>query len=66
MGLAMEHGPGTISSRLAVAMEKFPAKIEASVFLTAFAPDTHHNPSYVLDQSYRILISPHRSLSENI
>lgn len=35
---------------LAVAMEKYPDKIAASVFLTAFVPDTHHTPSYVYDQ----------------
>lgn len=35
---------------LAVAMEKYPNKIAASVFLTAFVPDTHHKPSYVLDK----------------
>lgn len=35
---------------LAVAMEKYSDKIAVSVFLTAFVPDTHHKPSYVLDQ----------------
>lgn len=42
------HSFGGMS--LAMAMEKFPDKIEASVFLTAFAPDTLHKPSYVLHQ----------------
>ncbi|KAJ0039490.1 hypothetical protein Pint_28134 [Pistacia integerrima] len=35
---------------LALAMDKFPAKISVAVFLTAFMPDTNHNPSYILDQ----------------
>lgn len=35
---------------LAVAMEKFPEKISAAVFLTAFMPDTAHQPSFVLEQ----------------
>ncbi|XP_022132427.1 salicylic acid-binding protein 2-like [Momordica charantia] len=42
------HSLGGIN--LAVAMEHFPHKIAASVFLTAFVPDTDHSPSYVLDQ----------------
>ncbi|KAM0975611.1 hypothetical protein ACFX13_018902 [Malus domestica] len=35
---------------LALAMERFPHKITAAVFLTAFLPDTVHQPSYVLNQ----------------
>lgn len=35
---------------LSVAMEKFPEKISAAVFLTAFVPDTTHHPSYAMDQ----------------
>ncbi|XP_038880896.1 salicylic acid-binding protein 2-like [Benincasa hispida] len=42
------HSLGGMNS--AVAMEKYSDKIAASVFLTAFVPDTHHKPSYVLDQ----------------
>lgn len=44
------HSFGGMS--LALAMEKFPQNISASVFLTALAPDTHHHPSYVLEQVY--------------
>ncbi|XP_050211999.1 salicylic acid-binding protein 2-like [Mercurialis annua] len=35
---------------LAVAMEKFPEKIDVAVFLTAFMPDIDHRPSFILDQ----------------
>ncbi|KAL0543042.1 hypothetical protein IC582_018129 [Cucumis melo] len=42
------HSFGGMS--LALAMENFPHKISASVFLTAFLPDTHHPPSYVVEQ----------------
>ncbi|KGN48490.1 putative inactive methylesterase 20 [Cucumis sativus] len=42
------HSFGGMS--LALAMENFPHKISASVFVTAFVPDTHHPPSYVLEQ----------------
>lgn len=35
---------------IALAMEKFPEKVSVSVFLTAFMPDSDHNPAYVLDQ----------------
>ncbi|KAJ9177201.1 hypothetical protein P3X46_012440 [Hevea brasiliensis] len=35
---------------LALAMEKFPEKISVAVYLTAFMPDTVHQPSYILDQ----------------
>ncbi|XP_022741278.1 salicylic acid-binding protein 2-like [Durio zibethinus] len=35
---------------LALAMDKFPEKISAGVFLTAFMPDTAHQPSFVLEQ----------------
>ena len=35
---------------MALAMDKFPEKISAGVFLTAFMPDTAHQPSFVLEQ----------------
>ena len=35
---------------IAYAMEAFPEKIAAGVFVAAFMPDTSHAPSYVLDQ----------------
>ncbi|XP_040987863.1 salicylic acid-binding protein 2-like [Juglans microcarpa x Juglans regia] len=35
---------------LALAMEKYPEKVVAGVFLTAFMPDITHKPSYVLEQ----------------
>ncbi|KAL7231866.1 hypothetical protein ACSBR2_009987 [Camellia fascicularis] len=35
---------------LALAMDKFPQKISAAVFLTAFMPDTVHKPSFVIEQ----------------
>lgn len=35
---------------LALAMEKYPEKISVAVFMTAFMPDTIHQPSYVLEQ----------------
>ncbi|CAN1816295.1 Methylesterase 1 [Linum perenne] len=35
---------------LALAMECFPTKISAAVFLSAFMPDTAHSPSFVLEQ----------------
>ena len=39
---------------IALAMEKFPEKVAVGVFLTAFAPDTEHRPSYVLEQVYML------------
>ncbi|KAF8377491.1 hypothetical protein HHK36_030871 [Tetracentron sinense] len=39
---------------LAVAMDKFPEKIYAAVFVTAFMPDTAHRPSYVMDKYVEI------------
>lgn len=42
------HSLGGLS--LALASDKFPEKISAAVFFTAFMPDTAHKPSYVLDQ----------------
>ncbi|KAJ0097112.1 hypothetical protein Patl1_28787 [Pistacia atlantica] len=42
------HSLGGLS--LALAMDKFPEKISVAVFLTAFMPDTNHNPSYILEQ----------------
>ncbi|CAA3016397.1 salicylic acid-binding 2 [Olea europaea subsp. europaea] len=36
---------------LAFAMEKYPLKISAAVFVTAYMPDTVHRPSYVLEQT---------------
>ncbi|KAG2724576.1 hypothetical protein I3760_01G024400 [Carya illinoinensis] len=35
---------------LALAMEKYPEKVVAGVFLTAFMPDITHKPSYVVEQ----------------
>ncbi|KAL5122728.1 Salicylic acid-binding protein 2 [Glycine soja] len=35
---------------IALAMEKFPEKVAVGVFLTAFAPDVEHHPSYVLEK----------------
>ncbi|KAI9089335.1 hypothetical protein K1719_029614 [Acacia pycnantha] len=35
---------------LAVASDRFPDKVSLAVFSAAFMPDTHHKPSYVLDQ----------------
>ncbi|CAL1408783.1 unnamed protein product [Linum trigynum] len=36
----------------ALAMEIFPEKIAAAVFLSAFMPDTLHPPSFVIDQCF--------------
>ncbi|KAK6258465.1 Alpha/beta hydrolase fold-1 - like 10 [Theobroma cacao] len=36
---------------LALAMDELPHKISVGVFLTAFMPDTTHQPSYVIDKS---------------
>jgi len=35
---------------IALAMEIFPEKISLGVFLAAFVPDTHHKPSYVIEE----------------
>ncbi|CAI8609210.1 unnamed protein product [Vicia faba] len=35
---------------IALAMERFPEKIAVAVFLTAFAPDVQHKPSYVMEK----------------
>ncbi|XP_011039238.1 PREDICTED: salicylic acid-binding protein 2-like isoform X1 [Populus euphratica] len=35
---------------VAFAMEKFPEKISLAVFVTAFLPDTEHQPSYMLEK----------------
>ncbi|XP_052114717.1 putative inactive methylesterase 20 [Arachis duranensis] len=35
---------------IALAMEKFPTKVQVGVFLTAFVPDTQHKPSYVIEK----------------
>jgi len=35
---------------IALAMDKFPEKVEVGVFLTAFVPDIEHQPSYVLEK----------------
>ncbi|MCI94785.1 methylesterase, partial [Trifolium medium] len=35
---------------IALAMEKFPEKVAVGVFLTAVAPDTDHNASYVMEK----------------
>ncbi|CAJ2646264.1 unnamed protein product [Trifolium pratense] len=42
------HSFGGMS--VALAMEKFPEKLVVGVFIAAFTPDTHHKPSYVLEQ----------------
>ncbi|CAA0832767.1 Methylesterase 1 [Striga hermonthica] len=42
------HSLGGIN--LGLAMEMYPRKIAAAVFLTAFMPDYVHRPSYVLEQ----------------
>lgn len=42
------HSLGGLS--LAFASDMFADKVSTAVFLTAFAPDTVHKPSYVLDQ----------------
>ncbi|XP_030546412.1 salicylic acid-binding protein 2-like [Rhodamnia argentea] len=42
------HSLGGLS--LALAADRFPEKISAAVFLTAFMPDTAHRPSYVLEE----------------
>ncbi|XP_042509585.1 salicylic acid-binding protein 2-like [Macadamia integrifolia] len=36
---------------LAIAMDKFPHKISAAVFLTALMPDSTHSPAYVMSQT---------------
>ncbi|XP_020580986.1 salicylic acid-binding protein 2-like [Phalaenopsis equestris] len=40
---------------LAFAMDAFPDKIAAAVFLTAFLPDTLHDPSYLVEQQLQKL-----------
>jgi pimeloyl-ACP methyl ester carboxylesterase len=42
------HSFGGMSA--ALAMENFPEKLVVGVFIAAFTPDTHHKPSYVLQQ----------------
>jgi len=42
------HSFGGIT--IALAMDKFPEKVSLGVFVAAFAPDTHHKPSYVLEK----------------
>ncbi|WVZ13141.1 hypothetical protein V8G54_017671 [Vigna mungo] len=42
------HSFGGIN--IALAMENFPEKVSLGVFLSAFAPDTHHKPSHVLQE----------------
>ncbi|KAE8701224.1 Methylesterase 1 [Hibiscus syriacus] len=37
---------------LALAMDLFPHKISAGVFVTAFMPDTAHQPSYVIEKYF--------------
>lgn len=44
------HSFGGLS--LALAMDKFPNKVSAAVFLTAFMPDSSSRPSYVLDKYF--------------
>ncbi|XP_057745898.1 methylesterase 1-like isoform X2 [Arachis stenosperma] len=40
---------------IALAMEKFPTKVQVGVFLTAFVPDTDHKPSYVLEKDLELI-----------
>ncbi|RDY10992.1 Pentatricopeptide repeat-containing protein [Mucuna pruriens] len=35
---------------IALAMDRFPEKISLGVFLSAFAPDTQHKPSHILEE----------------
>ncbi|XP_042509264.1 salicylic acid-binding protein 2-like [Macadamia integrifolia] len=44
----VSHSAGGFN--MAVAMEKYPKKIRAAVFVAAYMPDTAHNMSYVLDE----------------
>ncbi|KAL9418992.1 hypothetical protein AB3S75_036863 [Citrus x aurantiifolia] len=44
------HSFGGLS--LALAADTFPHKISVAIFLTAFMPDTKHQPSYVVDKLY--------------
>ncbi|XP_042481885.1 salicylic acid-binding protein 2-like [Macadamia integrifolia] len=46
--LLVAHSAGGFN--IAVAMEKYPNKILAGVFIAAYMPDTTHSMSYVLDQ----------------
>ncbi|GAB4848932.1 hypothetical protein Ancab_003745 [Ancistrocladus abbreviatus] len=39
---------------LALAMDIFPHKIEVAVFLSAFMPDTSHQPSYIIEQDLEL------------
>ncbi|KAL1316300.1 hypothetical protein AAHE18_15G056600 [Arachis hypogaea] len=48
MVVLVGHSFGGIS--IAMAMDKFPHKVEFAVFVSAFIPDTIHNPSYVLQK----------------
>nr|XP_029145971.1 methylesterase 1-like isoform X2 [Arachis hypogaea] len=42
---------------IALAMEKFPTKVQVGVFLTAVVPDTQHKPSYVLEKDLELAMS---------
>ncbi|ESR49699.1 methylesterase 1 [Citrus sinensis] len=44
------HSAGGLS--LALAADKFPHKISVAIFLTAFMPDTKHQPSYVVERFF--------------
>ncbi|XP_077224639.1 salicylic acid-binding protein 2-like [Tasmannia lanceolata] len=44
------HSFGGIS--LAMAMDQYPEKISAAVFLTAFMPDSSNHPSYVIEKYF--------------
>ncbi|XP_025885040.1 salicylic acid-binding protein 2 isoform X2 [Solanum lycopersicum] len=48
---------------LALAMEKYPKKIYAAVFLAAFMPDSIHISSYVMDQDVALGLSLVRTSS---
>ncbi|MBA0743358.1 hypothetical protein Gogos_006043, partial [Gossypium gossypioides] len=46
--IVVGHGLGGLN--LALAMDLFPHKISVGVFLSAFMPDTIHQPSYLVDK----------------
>ncbi|MBA0818639.1 hypothetical protein Gohar_003732, partial [Gossypium harknessii] len=48
--IVVGHGLGGLN--LALAMDLFPHKISVGVFLSAFMPDTIHQPSYLVDKNF--------------
>ncbi|KAH9703874.1 methylesterase 1 [Citrus sinensis] len=53
------HSFGGLS--VALAADKFPHKISVAIFLTAFMPDTKHQPSYVVERDLelaKMLVKP--------